>query len=132
MNNSISERLRKWAKHLKLQTYALYLAYRDNRTPWYAKAFGALVVAYALSPIDLIPDFVPILGYLDDLIIVPLGIALAIKMIPKEVMDECYTEAERVFSGKRPTNWIAGSVVIGTWAALVLLIAILVIRKVKA
>ncbi len=80
------DQLKQKAKHLKRETTALYFAYRDPRTPWYARAFSALVVAYLFSPIDLIPDFIPILGYLDDLVLVPLGISLAIKMIPQEVM----------------------------------------------
>jgi uncharacterized membrane protein YkvA (DUF1232 family) len=87
--NKTFQKLLKWAKGLRQKILALYLAYKDPRTPWYAKLFGVLVVAYAFSPIDLIPDFVPILGYLDDLILLPLGIAFVIRMIPKEVMDEC-------------------------------------------
>lgn len=76
------------AKALKVEIHALMIAYRDPRTPWAAKACALLVVAYALSPIDLIPDFIPVLGYLDDLILLPFGIALAIRLIPPEVMDE--------------------------------------------
>ena len=81
------------AKQLKSEVYALYLASKDPRTPWYAKALAALIIGYALSPIDLIPDFIPVLGYLDDLIIVPAGIVLLLKMIPKEVMEECREKA---------------------------------------
>jgi uncharacterized membrane protein YkvA (DUF1232 family) len=80
-------------QQIKVETYALYLAYRDPRTPWYAKLLAASVVAYAVSPIDLIPDFIPVLGILDDLVIVPLGAALAIKMVPKEVTAECREKA---------------------------------------
>ena len=79
-----------WKRQVKLlraDTYALFLAYRDPRVPWYSKAFAALVVGYAFSPIDLIPDFIPILGYLDDLILVPIGIAIALKMIPDEMFN---------------------------------------------
>ena len=76
-------------RQLQAEVYALYLAYRDPRVPWYAKAVAACVVGYALSPIDLIPDFIPVLGYLDDLVLIPLGIALALRMIPPAVMDEC-------------------------------------------
>ncbi len=85
---------RQWAAQLKRETYALYLAYRHPGVPWYAKAFSACVVAYAFSPIDLIPDFIPILGYLDDLILIPLGIALAMHMIPPEIMQDCRDEAQ--------------------------------------
>jgi len=75
-------RLERWARRLKVEVYALFLAYKDPRAPWYARAFAALVVGYAFSPLDLIPDPIPVLGYLDDLVIIPLGIALAIRMIP--------------------------------------------------
>src|ERR671928_583874 len=77
------------ARQLKTEVYAIYLAYRDPRVPWYARLFAACVVGYAFSPIDLIPDPIPVLGYLDDLILVPLGIALAVHMIPPGVLDEC-------------------------------------------
>ena len=86
-------RLESWARRLKVEVYALYLAYRDPRVPWYARVFAAVVVGYAFSPIDLIPDPVPVLGYLDDLILVPLGVALAIKMIPPPVLAECRKKA---------------------------------------
>src|SRR5512136_3139506 len=81
------------AASLKKEAYALYFAARDPRLPWYVKAFLGLVLAYAFSPIDLIPDFIPLLGYLDDLVLVPLGIALAIKLVPAEVMAECRQRA---------------------------------------
>src|SRR3989304_9204618 len=80
-------------KRLKTDVYALYLAFKDRRTPWYAKAFIILIVAYALSPVDLIPDFIPVIGYLDDLILVPAGIYLAIKMVPAGVLAECRQKA---------------------------------------
>jgi uncharacterized membrane protein YkvA (DUF1232 family) len=88
------ERLRERAHRLKTETYALYLAYQDPRLPWHAKLLAAFVVAHTLSPIDLIPDFIPVLGYVDDLIITPLGLALALRMIPEEVMIEARREAE--------------------------------------
>ena len=101
-------------KQLKLELLVLYLSYRDPRVPWYAKVWTALVLAYAFSPIDLIPDFVPILGYLDDLILIPLGIVLALKLIPKEVVEEYRQKATEM---KRPKSWI-GAVVIGIiWMA---------------
>ena len=89
------------ARRLKLETWAVYLAYRDPRTPWYARLFVLCVVGYALSPIDLVPDFIPVLGYLDDLVLVPLGLALAIRMIPQPVLDECRERARQdVHQGK--------------------------------
>jgi len=82
------ERAKQWARRLKQDVLALWIAARDSRTPWYAKLAAGAVAAYALSPIDLIPDFIPILGYLDDLIIVPLGILLVVKLIPEPLMAE--------------------------------------------
>jgi uncharacterized membrane protein YkvA (DUF1232 family) len=79
---------RQWASRLRFEAFTLYLAYKDPRTPWYARFWAAIVVAYAFSPLDLIPDFIPIIGYLDDLLLIPLGIALAIKLIPKEVLEK--------------------------------------------
>lgn len=109
----ILERLKARARRLKAETYALYLACRDPRTPWYARLVAAGVVAYLFSPIDLIPDPIPVLGYLDDLIIVPLGIALALKLIPAEVMIECRARAEA--AGDRPTSWGAAVVIVAIW-----------------
>lgn len=86
-------RIKVWARELRRDVIALWLAARDPRVPWYAKAFAAVVAAYALSPIDLIPDFIPILGYLDDLLIVPLGILIAVRLIPADVMAELRTKA---------------------------------------
>ena len=103
------------AKQLKSEVYALYLASKDPRTPWYAKVLAVLIIGYALSPIDLIPDFIPVLGYLDDLIIVPAGIVLLLKMIPKEVMDECREKARLQSEQKNPKNWIAGLVIVLIW-----------------
>ena len=111
------------ARRLKKETYALYLTYRDPRTPWYAKVFAALVVAYAFSPIDLIPDPIPVLGYLDDLLLVPLGIALALKMIPPVVLDECREQAQLTMEEVHPTSWTAAAAVIAIW--LVILVAII-------
>lgn len=105
-------------RHLKLESYALYLAYRDPRVPWYARLFAAGVLAYAFSPIDLIPDPIPVLGYLDDLILLPLGITLALKMIPAEVMVECRTQAQVALNQGKPSNWIAAGVIVVIWLVL--------------
>lgn len=128
----MSERksLKQKAERLKVETYAVYLAYRDPRVRWYAKAFVACVVAYALSPIDLIPDFIPVLGYLDDLVIVPLGLALAVRMIPSPVLDECREEARARMADGMPTNRAAAVVVLGIWLLLAALAAYLVIKLV--
>jgi uncharacterized membrane protein YkvA (DUF1232 family) len=120
--------LKKRARRLKTELYALYLAYRDPRVPWYARLFAASVVAYAISPIDLIPDFIPVLGYLDDLILVPLGIVLALRMIPPEVMAECRERAKEISREGRPTNWVAAGVIIGIWLLLAAFSVVLVLR----
>ena len=112
------DRMRKRARRLKEEIYALYLAYRDPRVPWYARLFAAGVVAYAFSPIDLIPDFIPVLGFLDDLILVPLGIVLALRMIPTAVMTECRQRAAETLREGRPTNWLAAGAIIGVWIVL--------------
>ena len=109
------EKIRAWAKALKAEIAALAAAIRDARTPWYAKALGVVIVAYALSPIDLIPDFIPVIGFLDDAILLPLGIWLVLRMMPPEVMAE---HRARVSSGERlPPNRVAAAVIIGLWIA---------------
>lgn len=112
------EKLKNKAIEMKHNIFVLFLAYKDPRVPWYAKLLAALVVAYAFSPIDLIPDFIPILGYLDDLIIVPLGIALALKMIPQPVITECRERAEEIRKQGKPTNWLTGALFIIIWVLI--------------
>ena len=112
------EKLKQRAQHLKAETFALYLAARDPRTPWYAKLLVAGIVAYALSPIDLIPDFIPVIGYLDDLILLPLGILWAIKLIPPTVLTECRARAETYLAQRKPVSWVAATVIIGIWIGL--------------
>jgi uncharacterized membrane protein YkvA (DUF1232 family) len=119
---------RQWACRLANETYALYLAYRDPRTPWCAKVFALLVVAYAFSPIDLIPDFIPVLGYLDDLIIIPAGISLALRMVPKDVMAECRERARSDGGAGRRTFHAMAAVVIGLWLLVAGVVAFYVVR----
>lgn len=114
-------KLKDWARTIKRDVHAIYLAARDPRTPWYAKALALCVAGYALSPIDLIPDFIPVLGYLDDLVIVPLGILAVVKMIPPEVLVE--HRAAAALAGERPMSRTAALVVAGIWAASVALTA---------
>ncbi|MET3193460.1 YkvA family protein [Bacillus sp. OAE603] len=109
------EKMKKWAKKIKRQIFVLYFACKDERVPIYAKVFSACVVAYAFSPIDLIPDFIPILGYLDDVILIPLGIILALKMIPKNVLLECEEKAEKMMKKGKPKNWFVGVVIVIIW-----------------
>src|ERR671910_3906968 len=95
------------ARQLSAQTYALYLAYRHPRTPWYAKVFAALIVGYVFSPIDPIPDFIPLVGLLDEMVVVPIGVLLAAKMIPPDVMQECQEKAREVAEGEKPVSRVA-------------------------
>lgn len=113
------DELRVKAKILKRDVMALYIACRRPETPWYIKLLAAVIIGYALSPIDLIPDFIPVLGYLDDLILLPLGIGFMIKLIPKEVLEECRREAEEKYEGKRPDNWIWGTIIIMIWIVVI-------------
>ena len=108
-------RIRNWAHRLKQDTLALYLVARHPQTPWLARLLIAGLVAYALSPIDLIPDFIPVLGYLDDLILLPLGIALAVRLIPDNVLAECRAAAQQAFKDGRPVSWTAGLIVVAVW-----------------
>ncbi len=112
--------LRERIRALKRETLALYFAVRDPRTPLLAKFVAGVVVAYAFSPIDLIPDFIPVLGYLDDLILVPLGVMLALRLIPAEVMVAARAQAEA--SLDRPTNRVAAAVIVAIWIACALLL----------
>jgi uncharacterized membrane protein YkvA (DUF1232 family) len=111
----------KWVSVLKQDTYALYLASRDRRVPWAAKIVLIVVVAYALSPIDLIPDFIPVFGYLDDLVLFPLGIALAIRLIPDEVWEECKAEARSRLNSDLPRSRTAAIVIVMIWLATICL-----------
>jgi uncharacterized membrane protein YkvA (DUF1232 family) len=116
--------MKKWARAVSRDAHAIYLASRDPRVPWYAKVLAIAVAGYALSPIDLIPDFIPVLGYLDDLIIVPLGIWLVVSLIPEEIMAEYRAIANE--AGQRPVSragmvviimlWIFGALTLG-WVA---------------
>ncbi|MBY3180826.1 YkvA family protein [Rhizobium laguerreae] len=115
-----------WAKSLKRDIVALWLAARDPRVPWHAKAVAGAVAAYALSPIDLIPDFIPVFGYLDDLFIVPLGIMLAIRLVPVEVMNELRTEATGRI--ERPSSRVGLIFILAVWLACIIFLA-LALRK---
>ena len=120
----VSSRLNEWARALKQDVHALYLASRDPRTPWYAKALAIAVAAYALSPIDLIPDFIPVLGYLDDVLLVPLGILLVVWLIPPDIM----AEHRELAAGaqERPVNRAAAVVIVCIWIASLVLVGWLV------
>lgn len=115
-------------KHLKTETYALYLAYQDPRTPWYARVLAAGVIAYALSPIDLIPDFIPILGYLDDLILLPLGVMLVLKLIPPPILAECRAKARPALDQQNSMGRLAAAIIGAIWLALAGFFIIIIIR----
>jgi uncharacterized membrane protein YkvA (DUF1232 family) len=104
---------KQWARTIRRDAHALFLAARDPRVPWYAKALAAAVAAYALSPIDLIPDFVPVLGYLDDIILVPAGVALVVRLIPPDVMAE--HRATAAAAQDRPVSRTAAAVIVAIW-----------------
>jgi uncharacterized membrane protein YkvA (DUF1232 family) len=120
------DKLKTQARALKTETYAIYLAARDPRTPWYAKAIAIGTVAYALSPIDLIPDFVPVLGYLDDLIIVPAGIALALKLIPPRVMEDARKKAQQISGPGRGMKIFGALVIALIWIMAIIGLALII------
>ncbi|MEG5036629.1 YkvA family protein [Microcoleus sp. AT3-D2] len=120
--------LKQVARRLKKEIYAVYLATTDQRLPWYARILAGLTVAYAFSPIDLIPDFIPVLGYLDDLIIVPLGIWLVLKMIPSQVLAECREKAAAEIERGKPINRAVAVVIVAIWIGLGILAAIWLTR----
>ncbi|MDP1420181.1 YkvA family protein [Peribacillus simplex] len=124
--------IKTWTSNLKRQIYILYFACKDERVPLYAKVFTACVVAYAFSPIDLIPDFIPILGYLDDVILVPLGIIIALKMIPKTVLSDCECKAEEMMKNGKPKNWIVGSIIVLIWGLILIWAMIYIYRLLNA
>lgn len=114
----IIEGWRQKARALKEEIQAIYLACKDPRTPWYAKTFAGCIVAYALSPIDLIPDFVPILGYADELVLLPLAITAVRKMIPPVVLADCRLKVKDASIQRKDKNWLVAGVIIGIWIVL--------------
>ena len=114
------QRLKIWAAALKREVMTLWFACRDPRTPWYARLLTMLIVAYALSPIDLIPDFIPVLGYLDELILLPVGIYLVLKLVPTEALADARARAQAWVDSRRPKprNWIAAAVIVLVWVAV--------------
>ncbi|MCZ0875191.1 MULTISPECIES: YkvA family protein [Peribacillus] len=122
------DKIKIWARSLKRQIFILYFACKDERVPWHAKVFTACVVAYAFSPIDIIPDFIPILGYLDDVILVPIGIMIALKMIPKSVLTDCEVKAEEMMKKGKPKNWIVGSLIVMIWVFIIIWAIIYIYR----
>jgi uncharacterized membrane protein YkvA (DUF1232 family) len=124
------EHLRERARSIKREQHAVYLALKDPRVPWYAKALVAVVLAFLFSPIDLIPDFIPVIGYLDDLIVVPAGLLLVIRLIPPEVMAE-HRQAARAAAFERKPNWIAVAVIVGLWLLLLALVVWFIVHRLR-
>lgn len=124
----IVERWTRRARALKTEVHALYLAYRDPRLPWYARVWVTCVLAYAFSPIDLIPDPIPVLGYLDDLVLIPLGVALALRMMPPGIMAEARVRAQAAAQEGKPTNWVAAVLIVAIWLLLAVVAVRLVLR----
>jgi uncharacterized membrane protein YkvA (DUF1232 family) len=116
------------ARQLFGHTYTLYLAYRHPRKPWYAKVFAALIVGYVFSPVDPIPDFIPIVGLLDEIVVVPIGILIAAKMIPEDVFEECCEKAREVAEGEKPVSRVAAVVVVAVWLLCAALAVYLALR----
>ena len=129
--SKIVNQLKSKARLLKREVTVLYFAYRDTRTPWYARIFTLLVVSYALSPIDLIPDFIPVLGYLDDLILVPAGIFIALKMIPADVMSDARQQANDPLQIKK-IGWIFAAIILIIWALILFMIVLFVYQRILA
>ena len=128
---SLFQRLKEAARKLKIETYAIYLACRDKRTPWYAKAWAVLVAAHTFSPIDLIPDFIPVLGYLDDLVIVPIGIWLALKMIPPEVMAEARKQAANNTGIDSKLGRWGTAIIVSTWLVALAVVGYLIYKLIR-
>ena len=116
----IRANLNAWAQRVKRDGVTLWFAGKNPRTPWYAKALGVFVVAYALSPIDLIPDFIPVLGYVDDLLLLPGLIWLAIKLLPPDVLAQCRTQADEWMQtrGSRPSSRVGAALIVVLWIAI--------------
>lgn len=117
-----------WARSLRREVVAVYLAIRDPRTPWYARWLGLAVVAYAFSPIDLVPDFVPVLGYLDDLLLVPVGIWLVVRLIPDEVLRDARARVDEQLQRPKPVSWGGAAVVVLGWLVAAVVVALVVLR----
>lgn len=118
LKGTFNKRFKQLKDRAKKEVLVLYLAYKRPETPWYAKLLSIVVAGYALSPIDLIPDFIPVLGYLDDLILIPVGVYFAIKLIPENVLVECRLQADEKFKEGKPVNWTAGFIIILIWVLI--------------
>jgi len=134
MNKNLREKIKRKTDILKIEILALWFSYRDKRTPWYAKLWAAVVVGYAFSPIDLIPDFIPFIGYLDDAILLPIGVVIAIRLIPRDIMDDSRGKAHIWFDKNKgkPKSWVAGILILLLWLLILLAIFFFVLKLIKS
>ncbi|MGI6517178.1 MAG: YkvA family protein [Bacillota bacterium] len=117
------------AAKMLVDVYALFLGLGDKRVPWYAKTLAAITVGYAFSPIDLIPDLIPILGQLDDLLLIPVGVYVTMKLIPEDTISDLRAKAQSMMDGNKPTSWIAGGIVVTIWILALVAIILKIVQR---
>ena len=123
------ENMSEKAAKMLVDVYALFLALGDKRVPWYAKTLAAITVGYAFSPIDLIPDFIPVLGQLDDLLLIPVGVYVTMKLIPEDTTNDLRAKAQSMMDGNKPTSWIAGGIVVTIWILALVAIILKIVQR---
>jgi uncharacterized membrane protein YkvA (DUF1232 family) len=123
------ENMSEKAAKMLVDVYALFLGLGDKRVPWYAKTLAAITVGYAFSPIDLIPDLIPILGQLDDLLLIPVGIYVTMKLIPEDTINDLRAKAQSMMDGDKPTSWIAGGIVVTIWILVLAAIILNIVQR---
>lgn len=125
------ENMSEKAAKMFVDVYALFLALGDKRVPWYAKTLAAITVGYAFSPIDLIPDFIPVLGQLDDLLLIPVGVYVTMKLIPEDTTNDLRAKAQSMMDGNKPTSWIAGGIVVTIWILALVTIILRIVQRLR-
>ena len=125
------ENMSEKAAKMLVDVYALFLALGDKRVPWYAKTLAAITVGYAFSPIDLIPDFIPVLGQLDDLLLIPVGVYVTMKLIPEDTTNDLRAKAQSMMDGNKPTSWIAGGIVVTIWILALVAIILKIVQRLR-
>ena len=125
------ENMSKKAAKMLVDVYALFLGLGDKRVPWYAKTLAAITVGYAFSPIDLIPDLIPILGQLDDLLLIPVGVYVTMKLIPEDTISDLRAKAQSMMDGNKPTSWIAGGIVVTIWILALVTIILRIVQRLR-
>lgn len=128
-NDNIIENIKRWAKKMKYYIATLYIAYKHKLTPWYAKVIAIITVGYALSPVDLIPDFIPVIGFIDDAILLPALIWLSLKLIPPDIINVCKGKAEDIFFNGKPKNYVAGVIIVLIWLSLISILVLHFMKK---